>query len=133
MVSDRNLLQCFKILGSREFYCIFFINTPHTLNTRVHISQKNMIYKPLTEFIWVFPKIGGKPPKWMVYNGKPYFLMDDLGIPLFLETPNIFFLLYLKKNPTTSTLKLRIESPGPGGRRGSFFVYLGGFSGPTPK
>ena len=26
-------------------------------------------------------------PKWMVYNGKPYFLMDDLGVPLFLETP----------------------------------------------
>ena len=25
--------------------------------------------------------------KWMVYNGKPYFLMDDLGVfPLFLET-----------------------------------------------
>ena len=23
-------------------------------------------------YIWVFPKIGGKPPKWMVYNGKPY-------------------------------------------------------------
>ena len=20
---------------------------------------------------WVFPKIGGKPPKWMVYKGKP--------------------------------------------------------------
>ena len=31
-------------------------------------------------------KIRGSP-KWMVYNGKPYFLMDDLGIPLFLETP----------------------------------------------
>ena len=26
-------------------------------------------------------------PKWMVYIGKPYFLMDDLGVPLFLETP----------------------------------------------
>ena len=26
-------------------------------------------------------------PKWMVYNGKPYFLMDDLGVPLFSETP----------------------------------------------
>ena len=26
-------------------------------------------------------------PKWMVYNGKPYFLMDDLGVPLLLETP----------------------------------------------
>ena len=25
-------------------------------------------------------------PKWMVYNGKPCFLMDDLGVPLFLET-----------------------------------------------
>ena len=24
------------------------------------------------ELIWVFPKIGGKPPKWMVYIGKPY-------------------------------------------------------------
>ena len=27
-------------------------------------------------------------PKWMVYNGKPYEQMDDLGgPPLFLETP----------------------------------------------
>ena len=25
-------------------------------------------------------------PKWMVYNGTPYYLMDDLGVPLFLET-----------------------------------------------
>jgi len=27
----------------------------------------------------------------MVYNGKPYFLMDDLGVPLFLETPILTF------------------------------------------
>ena len=27
-------------------------------------------------------------PKWMVYNGKPYQIkMDDLGVPLFSETP----------------------------------------------
>jgi len=26
-------------------------------------------------------------PKWMVYDGKLYFLMDDLGVPLFVETP----------------------------------------------
>ena len=27
-------------------------------------------------------------PKWMVYNGTPHpFKMDDLGVPLFLETP----------------------------------------------
>ena len=30
---------------------------------------------------------GGNPPKWMVYNEKPYEQMDDLGVPLFLETP----------------------------------------------
>ena len=30
----------------------------------------------------VEPKIGGKlPPKWRVYNGKPYFLKDDIGGP----------------------------------------------------
>ena len=27
-------------------------------------------------------------PKWMVYNGKPYFLTDDLGVPPFKETPS---------------------------------------------
>ena len=26
-------------------------------------------------------------PKWMVYNGKPYYKMDDLGVPKFTETP----------------------------------------------
>ena len=31
------------------------------------------------------------PPKWMVYSGKPYEQMDDLGVPLFLETPISFF------------------------------------------
>ena len=38
-------------------------------------------------------------PKWMVYNGKPYEQMDDLGVPLFLETP----MLSLHKF-TTSTV-----------------------------
>ena len=28
--------------------------------------------------IWVFPKIRDTP-KWMVFNGKPYFLIDDFG------------------------------------------------------
>ena len=45
------------------------------------------LYIVLVHCIWMFPKIGGTPPKWMVYSGKPYFLMDDLGVPLFLETP----------------------------------------------
>ena len=40
---------------------------------------------------WMFPKIGVPhgTPKWMVYNGKHEnpIKMDDLGVPLFLETP----------------------------------------------
>ena len=37
----------------------------------------------------VKPKIVGKHPKWMVkiINGKAHEQMDDLGVPLFLETP----------------------------------------------
>ena len=69
-----------------------------------------MIYKPLTELIWVFSKIG-VPPKWMVYNGKPYFLMDDLGIPLLLETP-ISSLYVIKKKSNNFDLqveKLRVS------------------------
>ena len=38
-------------------------------------------------FIWVFPKMGGAP-KWMVFfRENPYWKNDDLGVPLFLETP----------------------------------------------
>ena len=35
----------------------------------------------------VEPKIGGKPPKWMVKIVENPIKMDDLGVPLFLETP----------------------------------------------
>ena len=28
-----------------------------------------------------------------LFHGKPYFLMDDLGVPLFLETPSCVFLI----------------------------------------
>ena len=35
--------------------------------------------------------------KWMVYDGKPDFLMDDLGVPLFLETPISPFKMNKKK------------------------------------
>ncbi len=41
---------------------------------------------------------GGKPPKMDgENNGKPYFLVDDLGEgpPLFLETPNMSLFLDL--------------------------------------
>ena len=35
---------------------------------------------------WVFPKIGVKPPKWMVFIMENPVRMDDLGVPLFSET-----------------------------------------------
>ena len=39
----------------------------------------------------VEPKIGGFYPQngWFENNGKPYAQIDDLGVPLFLETPNM--------------------------------------------
>ena len=41
----------------------------------------------LDGWIWVFPKIGGKPPKWRVKIMENPIKMDDLGVPPFKETP----------------------------------------------
>ena len=49
-------------------------------------------------YIWVFPKIGGKPPKWMVKIMEKPIKMDDLGgPPLFFETP-IYRYTYTRQN-----------------------------------
>ena len=37
--------------------------------------------------IWMFPKIGGNPPKWMVKIMENPIKMDDLAVSLFLDTP----------------------------------------------
>ncbi len=39
----------------------------------------------------VEPKIGVKPPKWMVKIMENPIKMDDLGVPLFLETPKCIY------------------------------------------
>ena len=48
-----------------------------------------MIFSPLglgNPFFFMGGSKNRGTPKWMVYNGKAN-KMDDLGIPLFLETP----------------------------------------------
>ena len=53
----------------------------------------------LVELIWMFPKIGGKPTKMDgENNGKPYEQMDDLGVPLFLETPISLLMVQKSEN-----------------------------------
>ena len=52
-----------------------------------HIINIGLSMARDSQHMGVNPKIGGKPPKMDgENNGKPYFLMDDLGgkIPLFL-------------------------------------------------
>ena len=40
----------------------------------------------------MFPKIGDIPKVDGENHGKPYFLMDDLGVPQFLETSMFFYM-----------------------------------------
>ena len=50
---------------------------------------------------------GGKPPKMDgENNGKPYFLVDDLGVPLFLETPKWLSQRGFQVNPTLRPAEL---------------------------
>ena len=102
--------------------CIFVTESSRVLNQiqKFQAFQKCMPMIFVTT-IWVFPKIGGKPPKWMIYNGsKPYFLMDDLGIfPYFRKHPYDFFFKLELRNPDvkfdTSRVKLFNNHPGPQG------------------
>ena len=47
------------------------------------------------KYIWMFPKIGVFPPKWMVKIMENPIKMDDLGGPLLLETPIYIYNIYI--------------------------------------
>ena len=49
------------------------------VNGRAHVTAKTSIHT------WVFPKIGVPQNGWFIMENP--IEMDDLGVPLFLETP----------------------------------------------
>ena len=52
-----------------------------------HMEKCLFIYVYIYIYIWVFPKIGVGPQNgWFIMVPNP-IKMDDLGVPLFLETP----------------------------------------------
>ena len=63
-----------------------FLSLAHRLLKSSNLDKAS----PKTQDLGVSKNRGG-PPKWMVYNGKPYFQMDDSGgkNPLFSETPQL--------------------------------------------
>ena len=50
----------------------------------------------MTELVGSFTNGGfhshGGTPKWMVYKGKSYLEMDDIGAPPFMDTPTWMFM-----------------------------------------
>ena len=63
-------------------------------------------------YIWVFPKIGVFPPKWMVKIMEKPIKMDDLGVPLFSETPTIILVGVYHLPKGTTIFKTVVDFQG---------------------
>ena len=87
-------------------------HTYPTISKRVNIRNTNRLDVSTSGAVPVFRHLGVSKnrgtPKWMVYNGKPEnpIKMDDLGVPLFLETPT-----FLLMGPTTNAFSTTKRSP----------------------
>ena len=78
-------------------------NNPKAIGNFPFRSKRQSLQKNHIQIIWMFPKIV-VPPKWMVYNGKPYFLMDDLG-----RTPPIFGNIHIDSQSAKSACLSRMS------------------------
>ncbi len=69
------------------------INVPFQVTWIFRFQPKDHEIKPFKRLIFPIQYVDvsknrGKTPKMDgLFHGKPYFLMDDLGVSLFLETP----------------------------------------------
>ena len=87
---DLDLLHGGEKIGGPQNYTIWKVdgtNPPKGGIVRGYDKPRLMGVEPSTfQVVWVFPKIGVFPPKWMVKIMENPIKMDDLGVPLFSET-----------------------------------------------
>ena len=76
------------IRGCHDSHRSLDCQNPEELRVEIHSEIHGCFDRHF--FHWnmgVNPKIGGKPPKWMAKIRENPIKMDDLGVPLLLETP----------------------------------------------
>ena len=61
------------------------ISIPTTDSPIPYLVFWKVLYKTMQTIIWMFPKIGIPQNGWFIMDNP--VKMDDLGVPLFLETP----------------------------------------------
>ena len=71
------LLDLLKVIFEHVYMMMNHVEAKKTTSPKKHTLPK-------TNLTRVFPKMEENPPKWMVYNGKTRFEIDDFGgTPIF--------------------------------------------------
>ena len=82
----------------------------HLFCKRLGVDQRNVF----TRNPYMGDSENRDTPKWMVYNGKPYLLMDDLGVsPYFRKHPihiYVYIYVYVQLLPKTSSRLLKTKT-----------------------